>query len=200
MGNGRRTVVVVGVMDQELVRRAVSGDHEAFSQVATNAFEALFRTARLILRDDDMAADAVQDALLSAWLHIRAVRDPVRFESWLRRLLVRACYAQAARARRHRTIELQIDEVDVVGGVSAEIQDRHAMRDQLDRGFRRLSLDHRAVLVAHHYLGLPDLEASTMLGIPIGTYKSRLNRATAAMRAALEADGRSVARGQESLA
>jgi len=187
-------------MDQDVVLRAASGDHEAFSELATNAFEALFRTARLILRDDDLAADAVQEALLSAWLHIRAVRDPARFEGWLRRLLIRACYAQAARARRHRAIALQIDELDVVGDVSVEIQDRHAIRDQLERGFRRLSLDHRAVLVAHHYLGLPDLEASTMLGVPIGTYKSRLNRATNAMRAALEADGRSVARRQESLA
>jgi RNA polymerase sigma-70 factor, ECF subfamily len=187
-------------MDQELVRRAATGDHEAFSDLATNAFEALFRTARLVLRDDDLAADAVQDALLSAWLHIRAVRDPARFEGWLRRLLIRACYAQATRARKHRTIELRVDELEVVGDATAEIEDRHARRDQLERGFLRLSLDHRAVLVAHHYLGLPDLEASTMLDIPIGTYKSRLNRATSAMRAALEADERSLARRQESLA
>ncbi len=187
-------------MHQELVRRAAAGDHEAFSTLATNAFEGLFRTARLVLRDDDLAADALQDALLSAWLHIRAVRDPDRFEAWLRRLLIRACYAQADRARRHRVIEIRVDELELVGDASADIQGRHAMRDQLERGFGRLSLDHRAVLVAHHYLGLPDHEASTMLDIPIGTYKSRLNRATTALRAELEADDRSPARRQESLA
>lgn len=185
-------------MDQELVRRAATGDHEAFSILATNAFEGLFRTARLVLRDDELAADALQDALISAWLHIRAVRDPDRFEAWLRRLLIRACYAQADRARRHRVIEIQVDELEVVGDATTDIQGRQAMRDQLERGFRRLSLDHRAVLVAHHYLGLPDLEASTMLDIPIGTYKSRLNRATTALRAAIEADDRSPARRQES--
>ena len=187
-------------MDQELVRRATTGDHEAFSILVTNAFESLFRTARLVLRDDDLAADALQDALISAWLHIRAVRDPERFEAWLRRLLIRACYAQGDRARRHRVIEIHVDELEVVGDASAEIQDRQALRDQLERGFRHLSLDHRAVLVAHHYLGLPDLEASTMLDIPVGTYKSRLNRATSAMRVALEADDRSPARARESLA
>jgi len=106
-------------MDQELVTRAATGDHKAFSVLATNAFEGLFRTARLVLRDDDLAADAVQDALISAWLHIRAVREPERFEAWLRRLLIRACYAQRDRARRHRVIELHVDEAELVTRLSA---------------------------------------------------------------------------------
>jgi RNA polymerase sigma-70 factor (ECF subfamily) len=75
-----------------------------------------------------------------------------------------------------------------------------ADRDQLERGFARLSAEHRAVLVVHHYLGLSDAEAAMALEVPIGTYKSRLNRAHLSLRAALEADARAGANVKESLA
>jgi RNA polymerase sigma-70 factor, ECF subfamily len=185
-------------MQPELVDRARSGDREAFSQLASTSFDQLFRTARLILRDEDRAADAVQDALLSAWLHIRSVREPDRFEAWLRRLLVHACYREARRAGRRRVMEIRITPVDAP--VTEDVQHATAMRDQLERGFRRLSVDQRAVLVVHHYLGLPDLEASVVLDVPLGTYKSRLNRASTALRAALDADSRTPAHPQESTA
>lgn len=185
-------------MQPDLVNRARGGDREAFSTLVATSFDQLFRTARLILRDDDRAADAVQEALLSAWLHIRAVRDPDRFEAWLRRLLVRACYREARRVGRRRVMELQITPLDAPVGEDA--QRSTATRDQLERGFRHLSAAQRAVLVVHHYLGLPDLEAAAMLEVPLGTYKSRLNRASAAMRAGLEADSRTPVRPQESIA
>jgi RNA polymerase sigma-70 factor, ECF subfamily len=185
-------------MQRDLVLRARSGDREAFSNLAAIFFDQLFRTARLILRDDDRAADAVQDALLSAWQHIRAVREPDRFEAWLRRLLVHACYREARRARRRRVMEIRIGPLD--GGSTEDAQAATATRDQLERGFRRLSTEQRAVLVVHHYLGLSDLEGAVVLDVPLGTYKSRLNRASTALRAALEADGRTPARTQESVA
>jgi DNA-directed RNA polymerase specialized sigma24 family protein len=74
------------------------------------------------------------------------------------------------------------DSWDAVGAVDA--------RDQLERGFRRLNPEQRAVLVVHHYLDLSEAEAAAVLGIPVGTVKSRLNRATVALRAAIEADDR----------
>ena len=73
---------------------------------------------------------------------------------------------------------------------SADAQDLTGMRDQLERGFRRLTPEQRAVLVLHHYLGLADAEAAIVLDIAVGTFKSRLHRASAALRAALEADER----------
>ena len=124
--------------------------------------------------------------MLSAWLHIRAMRDPDRFDAWLRRLVVRACYHQS-RSRR-RGVEVIGIMVDPPAG--DDLQQTMAVRDQLERGFRRLSVEHRAALVVHHYLALSDAEAATALDVPIGTYKSRLHRAAAAMRAALEADDR----------
>jgi len=81
-----------------------------------------------------------------------------------------------------------------------DAQDLTAIRDQLERGFRRLTPEQRAVLVVHHYLWLPDAEAAIVLDIAIGTFKSRLHRASDALRAALEADERTPAVARESIA
>jgi RNA polymerase sigma-70 factor (ECF subfamily) len=149
----------------------------------------------LILRDDAQAEDAVQDALLQAWLDLRGLRDPDRFDAWLHRLLVRACY-RAARRRRDREI-VEIKAASTADPVTSDSQRAAAVRDQLERGFVRLSAEQRAVLVIHHYLGLSLVESAEALGIPLGTMQSRLSRATQAMRAALEADERSVVGGAE---
>ena len=184
-------------MQRDLVLRARTGDHEAFASLATDAYGRLHRIARLILRREDLASDAVQEALTSAWLHVRAVRDPDRFDAWLNRLVVRACHTELRRAKRS-PIEVHVDEIEPPGVAdsTASLEDR----DRLERGFQRLSADHRAALVVHHYLGLADAEAATVLDVPIGTYKSRLNRAHLALRAALDADERVAVLSTESIA
>ncbi len=174
-------------MGQALVQQAMAGDHDAFVSLAAAAYIRLHGIARLILRDEDAALDTVQDALTSAWLHIRAVRDPDRFDAWLNRLTVHAAYREARR-RRRRVVEVGVAQMDVGDGWDAV--SAVDARDQLERGFRRLDPQQRAVLVAHHYLQLSDAEAAAILGIPVGTVKSRLNRATKALRAAIEADDR----------
>jgi RNA polymerase sigma-70 factor, ECF subfamily len=175
-------------MQRELVERAMAGDHDAFSELARVSIGRLYVVARLIVRDDAVAEDATQEALVSAWSHLGALRDPDRFEAWLHRLLVRACYREAARHQRRRRLEVH---VPVVEAPAADSTTDFADRDQLERGFRRLDTDQRAVLVLHHYLGLSLDEAAEVLGVPPGTVGSRLHRATQAMRAALEADARS---------
>ena len=80
--------------------RAQGGDVEAYSALTSGRVDRLYSMARLIVGNDDRAADAVQDALLNAWLDLRALRDPDRFDAWLHRVLVRICYAAA---KRHRT-------------------------------------------------------------------------------------------------
>ena len=185
-------------MQRDLVLRARNGDRDAFTALAEDAAERLHRTARLILRSDDRAADAVQESLMAAWLHIRAVRDPDRFEAWLHRLLVHACYREARRHRQREVVEIQMSVPD--GRGDGDSQELTALRDQLERGFRRLTPEQRAVLVVHHYLGLPDAEAALVLDIAVGTFKSRLNRASAALRAALQADERTAAIVKESIA
>ena len=185
-------------MQRDLVLRARSGDHDAFSTLAAGAVDRLHRTAWLILRSDDDAADAVQESLLAAWLHIAAVRDPDRFDAWLNRLLVHACFRLGKRTARRRVVEIQMAVPDGLG--SRDAQDALATRDQLERGFRRFTPEQRAALVVHHFLGLPDAEAASVLEIAVGTFKSRLSRASVALRAAVEADDRVSSAVQESIA
>ncbi len=175
-------------MQRDLVERAMAGDHDAFAALARASIGRLFSAARLILRDDGRAEDATQEALVAAWRDLSALRDPDRFEAWLHRLLVRACYREARRERRQWAIELEVRPLEATFPDPAiDLTDR----DQVERGFHRLDADQRIVLVLHYYLGLSLDEAADALGIPPGTVRSRLHRATAAMRAALEADARS---------
>ena len=172
----------------ELVVRAMQGDREAFSAIVQLTHARLYRTACLILRDPDLAADAVQDAFVSAWVDAKAIRDPARFEAWLNRLLVRSCFRVARRTRRRAAVELPMLPIELPA------PDREialvALRDEMGRAFSHLTPEHRAVLVAHHYLQLSDGDAAAAVGIPVGTYKSRLHRATEALRASIEAAAR----------
>lgn len=182
-------------MQRDLVVRAQGGDVDAFSALTAGRTDRLFAVARLILRHDELAADAVQDALLGAWLDLRGLRDPDRFDAWLHRLLVRACYRAARRRRDREVVELTLGSA--FEPATPDAQRAVAVRDQLDRGFRRLSAEQRAVIVLHHYLGLSLVESAEVLGIPLGTLQSRLSRATQAMRAALEAEDRPTAMAAE---
>ena len=185
-------------MTSELVERAQRGDHEAFDALATAAYHRLYAIARRILRDGYAAEDAVQDALVRAWRDVKGLRDPKAFDAWLHRLLVHACYREARQVKRREVAEIQLDVP--VERPHADSQDRTALIDQLERGFRRLTPEQRVVLVLHHYLGMADGEAAIVLEIPVGTFRTRLHRAAAAMRAALEADERMPAATRESLA
>jgi RNA polymerase sigma-70 factor, ECF subfamily len=178
-------------VQRDLAIRARLGDHDAFSALAAASIGRLYSIACLILRDRDRAEDATQEALVQAWRDIRGLRNPEAVEPWFNRLLVRACFRQTRRDRRRALVELH-----VVPGLEPSARSHElsvADRDQLDRGFARLDLDQRAVIVLHHYVGLPLTEVAAILAIPAGTAKSRLNRGIAAMRAALEADDRDLA-------
>lgn len=173
-------------MQRDLVVRASAGDHAAFSALAATAIGGLYRVAHLILRDPERANDAVQDALIGAWRDIRALRDPDRFDAWLHRLTVRACYRVAQKERRRSVFEVELMDTQDTPSVDDNLR-LLAVRDQLERGFIRLSTEERAVLVLHYFLDLPLAEAADILGIPLGTMKSRLSRATQALRSALDA-------------
>ena len=178
-------------MDTELVIRAQRGDEQAFASLAVVAGDRLHALAHRILRDIDLAEDATQQALLSIWRDLPTLRDPARFDAWSYRLLVRACYAEGRRHRRGGPIIRVLPDVDATAtGELESVVDR----DQLERAFRRLSLDHRAVVVLHHYLDLTLDEVADVLGVPVGTIRSRLHHAMRGLRAALDADARSVPR------
>ena len=185
-------------MHRALVERAKGGDREAFDALARMFGDQCMAIAFRILRDADRADDAVRAALISAWRQLRSLRNPDAFEPWLHRILTNECYAEA---RRHTRFQAQIRVLPTMAGhpESTEILTIND-RDQLERAFRRLTLEQRAVLVFHHYVGLSLPEIADHLGIPVGTAKSRLHHATAALRASLEADSRTSSLSQERLA
>ena len=178
-------------MDTDLVTRAQHGDEEAFASLAVAAGDRLHAVAHRILRDVDLAEDATQQALLAIWRDLPQLRDPGRFDAWSYRLLVRACYAEGRKERRWSPPLrlLPSGEAAQADGASTVID-----RDQLERAFRRLSTEHRAVVVLHHYLDWPLERVAETLGIPPGTARSRLHHAMRALRAALDADARPPAR------
>ena len=174
-------------MDTELVIRAQRGDEEAFASLAVAVGDRLHAVAHRILRDIDLAEDATQQALLAIWRDLPQLRDPARFEAWSYRLLLRACYAEGRRTRRWSpNLRLLPTDEPADGAGLSSVHDR----DQLERGFRRLSIDHRAVVVLHHYLDMPLDGVAETLGIPVGTARSRLHHAMRGLRAALDADAR----------
>ncbi len=173
-------------MDQAgLVVRARGGDHDAFTALVDLAIARLDSAARLILRDPELARDAVQDSLIRAWRDLPGLRDPDRFDAWLHRLTVNACL-DIARRRRRRVIEVELEQVDV--GSSSDFSSGIADREQLDRALRRLDAPHRAVVVLHYYLDMAMPDVAAAMGIPLGTAQSRLHASLVAMRATVVRD------------
>ncbi len=174
-------------MERRLVERAMHGDEEAFDALVGRIGDTLHSVARRILRDTSLAEDATQRALLDAWQNLPRLRDPDHFEAWAYRLLVNACHAEARRERRHQdNLRLLPNDEPIISDAGSRI----AMQDQIDRAFRRLSVEHRTVVVLVHYLDMTPSEAAVAMGTKPGTARSRLHYALQTMRAAIEADSR----------
>lgn len=170
---------------RELVERAAQGDHDAFAELARAAIARLDAAARLILRDRELARDAVQEALVRAWRDLPGLRNPDRFDAWLHRLLVHACIDEARRRRRRPIeVELTVLHVPVVSDGTRSM----ALRDELNEALATLSPEHRALVVLHYYLGVPVPEAAATLGISLNAAKSRLHRAIGALRRSFAAE------------
>ena len=178
-------------MDTDLVIRAQGGDQEAFADLVYAIGDRFLAVSNRILSDIELAEDATQRALLSVWQNLPQLRDPARFEAWSYRLLVRACYAEGRKSRRWAPNMrlLSVDEPMVTDDLGSVVD-----RDQLERAFRRLSLNHRTVVVLHHYLDLPLDRVADIVGVPPGTVASRLHYATRTLRTALIADAQPTSR------
>jgi RNA polymerase sigma-70 factor, ECF subfamily len=175
-------------VETELIERARHGDREAFGRLIAPRAPSLLATAQRILRDLDAAEDVTQDALVTAWTKLRRLRDPQRFDGWLRRILVHACYDECRRRRVVRVHAGELRPDDEAGEADLEAVTE---RDGVERAFRRLTAEQRAILVLRFYLALRPAEIAADLGIPVATVRTRLFHACRAMRAAVEADARS---------
>ena len=170
-------------MDQrDLVDRAKRGDHDAFALLVGGSIARLDAAARLILRDPELARDAVQEGFIRAWRSLPALRDPDRFDAWLRQLVVHSCI-DITRRRRRRVVEVELSPIH--GPSTADATAVIADREVLDHALRGLDPEWRAVVVLHYFMGLPLPEVAASLRIPLGTAKSRLHRSLAAMRVAI---------------
>ena len=177
-------------MDPTLIESAQQGDQQAFERLAVEVYPRLFRVAQGMLRDTHAAEDAVQQALIAMWRYLPRLRDPARFEGWSYRLLVHACYDEAERQPKW------LPEAAMGAVVEPHAADDYlgvVQREQLERAFPRLSVEHRAVIVLRYRLDLPLQQVADALDVSVGTVGSRLNRALKALRAALEADARPTA-------
>ncbi len=169
-------------MDSELVRRAQAGDREAFEALAATSYDQMYAISRRVLRDGAAAEDAVQETLIRIWRDLRSLRDVERYDAWSKRLLIRSCHDQWRRTRRIRT---------EIGGIDLERRDPRddyatvGHRDELERAFGKLSIEHRAVVVLTHYQGYSATDVGEILGIPPGTVYSRLHYALKALRSAM---------------
>lgn len=170
---------------ERLVIDAQAGDRDAFRSLVEPHVGPALGASIVLLRSHADAADAVQDALLSAWLGLPSLRDPLAFPAWFRRHVVRA----ALRSARRRRPVVELDIAATVAGPEGEL-DRALDRRQLLRAFDRLVPDDRMVLTLRHLWDLPGRDIAEALGIPEGTVKSRVHAALARLRAAFDAEGR----------
>lgn len=175
-------------MDCELVERARGGDRAAFAEIVETTFDRSFEIARRILGESQLAQDATQQALLSIWRDLPKLRDVARYDAWARRILVHACYAEAARARRViPSLAETLPRAPVIADATSAVVDR----DLIERTFSHIKVEQRTILVLRYYLDQTQEEIAATLDLPVGTVKSRIHHALRAMRAAIESDSRS---------
>lgn len=178
---------VVGA-DQALIERSAAGDRDAYDSLLGGRLSGLYHTALGILRHDADAQDAVQDACVQAWHHLRTLREPERFDAWLGRILVNSCRARLR--TRQRTRVREIDMTSAAGAADELADSRVVAQDVLTvmairRAFDRLKPDDRIILGLHHADQRPIEEIAALLGIAEGTAKWRLHAARLALTRAL---------------
>jgi RNA polymerase sigma factor (sigma-70 family) len=189
-------MVMSTVMDDTgLIAAAQAGDHAAFDQLATNHTSRLFDAAYRILGDHEAAADATQEALLSAFRNLATFRGG-SFSGWLYRIVTNACYDQLRWQQRRPTSSLEAwgaESVDVAGipDMDGAPEDYVLWQDveaAVQRGLARLSEEHRAAVLLSSIDELSYREIASLVGAPVGTVKSRISRGRAQLRAHMLAD------------
>jgi RNA polymerase sigma-70 factor (ECF subfamily) len=165
----------------DLIHRAGHGDRDAFARLVERRVASTYRMASAILGDPDAAHDVVQDAFVSAWVHLPRLRDVDRFDAWLDRIIRNGCRDAMRRRRRLR-------EIDLEAAADLSTDDEPAGFGALEGAFARLSIDQRQLLAMHHMAHLPVAALARRFGVPEGTVKWRLFRARRALEQALEVE------------
>jgi RNA polymerase sigma-70 factor (ECF subfamily) len=172
-------------VERDLVEAARRGDRASYEALVRLKVDAVHRTAQAILGNAHEADDVVQDAFVAAWRQLPRLRDVDRFDAWLGRIVLNA--SRMALRRRARIREIAVVDGQRSPSASGSIDPASTTIESLafDRAFERLSVDDRYVLVRHHLDDVPVETIARQLGVPLGTVKSRLHRARAALSRAL---------------
>ncbi|MFJ5828103.1 RNA polymerase sigma factor SigM [Streptomyces sp. NPDC093089] len=169
--------------DQELLARHVAGDPDAFSELVRRHRDRLWAVALRTLGDREEAADAVQDALISAFRAAHTFRGQSAVTTWLHRITVNACLDRARKTASRRTSPVDdTDRFEQLLGPheSAEAPvERQDLHRQVLAALDAIPEDQRAALVLVDMQGYPVAEAARILGVPAGTVKSRCARGRA---------------------
>jgi RNA polymerase sigma-70 factor, ECF subfamily len=173
-----------------MVDRARYGDLDAFEEIVHARIQAVYRVTFAIVGNEADASDATQETFVAAWRRIRGLREPDKFDAWLQRIAVNAARMTLRTRGRRRVREIPSSDVAAL----AEAADRSAPGERSDAenlgpALGRLTIDQRTLLVLHHLEGHGLAEMAEILGIPLGTVKSRLHAARQALEAALAAEG-----------
>ena len=168
-----------------LIEAARRGDETAFESLVTSRLERTYRIALAILGSEADARDAVQEAWVAVWRNLPSLANDDRFDAWVDSIVVNSCRMTIRKRGRVREIAL-VEDLDRQAPEPGP--DQVSEREALDIAFGRLSVDHRAILVLHHLEEQPVAAIAARLGIPVGTAKSRLFAARAALQQNLEAE------------
>jgi RNA polymerase sigma-70 factor, ECF subfamily len=180
-----------GADEVGLIRRAQTGDADAFDVLVARRVTGAYRTAWAILRDEADARDATQETFFQIWRDLPRLREPARFDAWAAQILRHRCTSLLRRRRRSAVREIPVDAWDEAASASytsgrRSLADDHAESDAIRQAFATLTEQHRILLAFHHVFGRSVAELASMTGAPIGTVKSRLYDARQALERALE--------------
>jgi RNA polymerase sigma-70 factor (ECF subfamily) len=167
--------------DRDLLARHVAGDREAFGELVRRHRDRLWRVALRTLGDRDDAADAVQDALVSAYRAAAGYRGDAAVTTWLHRIVVNACLDLARRRAARPSVPLDSPgaEGDVAVGVAPDPLEQQETTTEVLRALRALPAEQAAAVVLVDIEGFPVAEAAAILDTPVGTVKSRCARGRA---------------------
>ena len=161
----------------DLIGRAKTGDRFAFDELVGPLIDQAFRLAYGMLHDRQAAEDAVQEAAVRAWRKLNNLRPGTEMRPWFLAVVANQCRT-IARGRWWSVLRVELS----LGSPGAEFEDTIVRGADVRSALRKLSPEHREVLVLHYYLDLPLDEVAAIAGIPVGTAKSRINRGIATMR------------------
>jgi RNA polymerase sigma-70 factor, ECF subfamily len=167
--------VTTAAQDAELLARVVDGDHDAFDQIMRNHEDRVFSVCLRLMGDRELALDATQETFLTAFRKASQFKGNAALGTWIYRIAVNTCYDQHRKLSRRRADPIP-DHIDPADNAALDAVESAGVRPELQRALAALSPDFRAAVILSDVEGLPLPEVAEILGVPLGTVKSRIFR------------------------